>query len=455
MRWYSTSESARKGEPSVLAIVETLAAMGVSVWIGVRFGTWMHVFLGACIVPFLLLRTDASFARETALFQLIRDWLPDRPTASLQFMRKPVVRWVLIVLVGICLLSLPRAIYIELHDADATEPPQRGGGAIDCLFYPIGCVLLAVLMLFFWVYLMHLVWQLAVGSAVVCIRVYATATELLLHPIRSITAIPQNWWRQVATVDLALSPELLPHPRYASGPDGTTASDGFSVYESVSKVIRGTEYPVEHRTLQVGLLFPAIFCAMAYRWSIKSTAIVWFPLLWALRPMKPADRDWKTTLGIEREKGTYQLIAVVSAICLLGLACRYLWWASGDALARSMDAWKEPIERVGASSMLGKLFQVGAALVAPGEKAFDFWQVAMFFNAILGLFVWWKIKGWLAHFNHNLPPSDASIERTLRVSFFFRRLLTTYIILCDGYIFFQVARGLPIPTVGTKLTPWW
>ena len=60
MRIWSTPESVRAGEPSALAMIETLAAMGGSVWIGVYFGTWWHVFVGAAIAPFLLLRTDLS-----------------------------------------------------------------------------------------------------------------------------------------------------------------------------------------------------------------------------------------------------------------------------------------------------------------------------------------------------------------------------------------------------------
>src|SRR2546430_1007967 len=60
MRLWSTPESVRQGEPTVLAIIETLAAMAASVWIAVHFGTWKHVLIGFCVAPFLLLRTDAS-----------------------------------------------------------------------------------------------------------------------------------------------------------------------------------------------------------------------------------------------------------------------------------------------------------------------------------------------------------------------------------------------------------
>ena len=62
MRWVSSRESVRQGEPSVLAIVETLVATGISLWIAVRLGTVTHIVIGAGIAPFLLLRTDESAA---------------------------------------------------------------------------------------------------------------------------------------------------------------------------------------------------------------------------------------------------------------------------------------------------------------------------------------------------------------------------------------------------------
>src|SRR5436190_1390126 len=68
MRVWSTPQSVRLGEPTLLAILETLGAMAISAWLGVRFGTWKHVLIGFCIAPFLLLRTDASSERAIQWF---------------------------------------------------------------------------------------------------------------------------------------------------------------------------------------------------------------------------------------------------------------------------------------------------------------------------------------------------------------------------------------------------
>jgi hypothetical protein len=60
LRLYSTPESALAGEPTVLAILETIAATAFSVWLVVYRGTLTHVVIGACIAPFLLLKTEES-----------------------------------------------------------------------------------------------------------------------------------------------------------------------------------------------------------------------------------------------------------------------------------------------------------------------------------------------------------------------------------------------------------
>lgn len=80
--------------------------------------------------------------------------------------------------------------------------------------------------------------------------------------------------------------------------------------------------------------------------------------------------------------------------------------------------------------------------------------MATLLNSLLGLFVWWKVRIWLAHFRHEVPVSDESITRTLAVTFFFRRLLTSYVIVCNGLMALQLARRLPVPEIGWKMFPW-
>ena len=58
MRWFSNHESAARGEVSILAIIETLIAISISIGIAIYYDTTLHILISACIAPFLLLRTD-------------------------------------------------------------------------------------------------------------------------------------------------------------------------------------------------------------------------------------------------------------------------------------------------------------------------------------------------------------------------------------------------------------
>jgi hypothetical protein len=63
MRLYATRESVNGGEMTLLALVECLVMMGVSVYIAIGYGTLKHIAIGACLAPFLLLRTGEATRR--------------------------------------------------------------------------------------------------------------------------------------------------------------------------------------------------------------------------------------------------------------------------------------------------------------------------------------------------------------------------------------------------------
>ena len=220
MRWVSNKESVREGEPSVLAIAETLIAMGLALWIAVHFGTVKHVVIGACIAPFLLLQTDES------------------------------------AVLGI------RAC-------------QRILGRLFDLFgqSPLPKLILLLLML-------------------VPIRVFAIIATVVRSPVAGIRAILRNWWRIAVATDFCRSPQFLPLP-----------NDSAVVKRLAVVVDAGDIYPLFSLTLgtkirPIGiqgwnryflawsskwlLILPIVgLPAILYRWSLKSTAIIWFPLLWA------------------------------------------------------------------------------------------------------------------------------------------------------------------------------
>jgi hypothetical protein len=72
MRWVSAIESVRTGEPSLLAIIETLCAVTASFAIGVIWETWWHLWVAATVAPLMLLRTEASIRIGWYAFRRLR-----------------------------------------------------------------------------------------------------------------------------------------------------------------------------------------------------------------------------------------------------------------------------------------------------------------------------------------------------------------------------------------------
>jgi hypothetical protein len=56
----SNMESVRRGRPSLLAMVETIIASGISIWLAWRHNSVEHIVIGSALAPFLLLRTRLS-----------------------------------------------------------------------------------------------------------------------------------------------------------------------------------------------------------------------------------------------------------------------------------------------------------------------------------------------------------------------------------------------------------
>jgi len=89
-----------------------------------------------------------------------------------------------------------------------------------------------------------------------------------------------------------------------------------------------------------------------------------------------------------------------------------------------------------------------------GVLEFPIWQFDSATNAVLAIVVFFLIRSWLRHAEVGLPVPDARIDCTLGVLYFFRRLLTSYAIFCNGVVAIQLARKLPMPEIGSKLFPW-
>ncbi len=164
--WRGKRGSASKGIISILALVESLAAATVSAYLALRYGP-AYLVVGACIAPLLLLRTPASQA-------LGLEWGPR------------AIAWTFLMI---------EAIIQLLPDTRTLGPVRR-----------VLAVLLAAV---------AFVGLMSLGFVVIAllspaVRFSATLVTFCRTPLQCLEAIPGNWWRTIACVDMTHVPELLP-----------------------------------------------------------------------------------------------------------------------------------------------------------------------------------------------------------------------------------------------------
>ena len=238
IRFWCSPESASHGEISVLAIVETVVAMLTALWLVWASMNWLYVAVPATLAPLLLLRTKASTTMGLALWE--------KADATV------------------------RAI-------DAFQERQRSSRVIQELCLYLGfAYFLFVLPLF--------------GVA---IRVIATVATVFRHPINSICALPENWWRIALATDFHHPPERVP---------GTETSQShshlrlrFSV--DLARQLENSDYSnrssLFRAAYRMGWFLQHLLIygpALIYRWSLKSTTLVWAPLVWASYRSKRANQ---------------------------------------------------------------------------------------------------------------------------------------------------------------------
>jgi hypothetical protein len=150
MKWRSTVDSVRNNEITALAVIETLIASTLALWLAHSiWHNWIPFFVACALAPLLLLRTERS--------------------------TRSALQW-----------------YDHAAGAIAGRLPR----AEETNIFIILLVLLPTLTLF------SLLLPLT-------IRVAATALVSIRHPLEAIAAIPRNWTRVAFCMDVSHPPEII------------------------------------------------------------------------------------------------------------------------------------------------------------------------------------------------------------------------------------------------------
>lgn len=396
MRLYSTQESVEAGEVSLLAVLETIVAASIALFVGLRWDYTAHIAFGAIVAPFLMLRTDRSTRLGVDAFDRVVDSL-----------------------------------------STAFQWTNQRKGLLSIISIP-GIPAVAVI----------------AAVAALMVRIGATVYGVVRWPLRSLTSLPKNWRRQVLAIDLAHPPEMVPgiqtHSRHLADPGEWR--DLVSLQELsliMAKYLRKAVEDQDPDHFSRAMIYATYFAgpllllgyvpALAYRWSFKATSIVYIPLIWVARTTLQKGLTLKAWLQqIKKNDEFEKVVRGWSAIVLPVLVLKGLYLLDWITLATVTE--KIPV---------GKLTEI---YLMP--EAFPWWQYAALTNALLTFGLLYIASWALPRIEGENPLwKPRTVEGLVQGVTFTRGVFSLYSIGAVLYVFVVESFGLPWPALGTKILP--
>ncbi len=250
-------------EFSALAIIETFCACALALWLAFRHG-WMGWLADSiCIAPLLLLRTKYSQTLALLWFEKVSKYAVKKG-ASLRL--TVLFIWLLIILVVVVL----GVLFAPEIDWDL-----------------IWKIALGVFMLFLG---LQVFFNLLSPLPAIPLRMAATIAALFKKRRESIEAIPRNWILNIAAIDSTVTPEILPgiNQFLRSRPLEFTPENLWIMHPnfwqprkvlSILRSFEGIFFGIIFIPFALAVSALPILVGFAYRWALKSTAVVWLPLV--------------------------------------------------------------------------------------------------------------------------------------------------------------------------------
>ncbi|MFN3077153.1 MAG: hypothetical protein ABT940_09790 [Alphaproteobacteria bacterium] len=298
MHFHSTHESVEKGEPTVLAILETIFAV-IGYWtVAWYFDTHIHLLVSICVAPFLLLRSPESvkegaewfYAYLTDETEITRTGTPWRfwgvvlagfatSATVAYFLSTSLLQghagWSLfwhVFLLGMLAVAVAGVAAVAV----AGVVLRVAGAVVARVGMTAGVTAITIVPAVFGLWLRSL-W----------VRILAT----ILHLKAGFLALPGNWHHALVVIDFMHPPELVPGLE-SQVPGFESQAAVLSLRFHVNRV-RGKEKTLSKFLSAIAI--PIFFApALFYRLSLKSTFWLYYPLIYLTSGGKPpAEWTWE------------------------------------------------------------------------------------------------------------------------------------------------------------------
>ncbi|NKB60975.1 MAG: hypothetical protein GKR95_02135 [Gammaproteobacteria bacterium] len=435
VRIHSTPESANNLEFSWLALVESVAACSLSLWIAWYWETYTHILVTAvCLSPFLLLRTKKSTVEGLEWFDF--------------FFRKWATKW---------------CKYDKLFDTSRhsfnrigqylVRKTETGGKPVLLVALLISRALRPLMLMS--IAIITLVFALGIGLGSSVIKFASTSLNIIRHPKQSISEISANWFRMAFCSDIRNPPELLP------GLDARGQHKRLSVANFV--------FDIKNRVVEVKilaiifllLLYPA---SIFYRWSLKSTFIFYLPLLWIsylVREAQQKEGEYITETQLLKRNLKSEVLGFTAKAPLI-LSIFVLLISAGSALISfNCHSWMEYLSSLeeGAKAFINYfLFLPGIGFLDTQTSktiTINSWHITRILAAIITIALYTYCEKLLINWEDSTNHDDKRAPIILFWSRFFRTAFSLFTLACGFYlIVWPVLKEWEWVGVVINLVPW-
>ncbi len=417
-RWYPTSLGFDTDAPGLsrLALIETVLATGLLAWFIYDTHLFVFLFVSSVAVPFALFRTTESDVRTTRFALRLIGAVPEP------------VRWT-----GMDGTLIGRGLYSFI------DPCVKG--------------------------LAKFVFYLRVLLVMPAARFASLCVSLYLHFWECIAVLPKNWKKACLSIDMFRRAEILPglggHPeiwlpvtrrlswfyRIAM----TLTVVGFVVY--ILSLPRNNDqlnfvqlallvYLTLRIYIAVAPWVPRLltyFFAFWFRWSLKSTSVLWLPLLYIAADVDSPNWSAERRLVRIRESrfsAAMRWFGLASSTFIVG----YVAVRIGKAKVYRFVSENVPFV---------DYFFGGPAAVAVAS-----WNVVSVVNTVLAWGLYWLVDVELDRRKYGQGLSDNTALKCLKCVALLRWALFLFSWLCTVVVFYRIVQGMrPIP-LRIEWLPW-
>jgi len=264
-------------------------------------------------------------------------------------------------------------------------------------------------------------------------------TQTVGDVLRSIRAVPQNWWRSAACVDSKHPPELLPGID-VSRPEHKDLGI-LRPWNTLQEVVKENWNSPSTLFLAAVFYLPTylsfFLCpALLYRWSLKGTTLVHSPLIWIVHGAFKS--HLRERLEEIRELVRYRLMRLYSAAVLVFFLSKVLLFSMWSSIA---EWWNNtpPAEFLN-------------AYLAPLE--IPRWHIAAAVNSLLAWVLFFMADHAVARYKREAEVNEGRLDTIVQSVTLIRGILTLYTIGTGLYIAASLVEKWGLPPIGEKWFPW-